>query len=83
MTPRHTTPAPVAHGGGGGRVRGAGTHTPSRRERVVSMIRNITVDGEEALAVDTAEELGRGHCQLGLLLAELPHAQLPRIPVSP
>ena len=23
------------------------------------MIRNITVDGEEALAVDTAEELGR------------------------
>ena len=24
-----------------------------------------------------------GHCQLGLLLAELPHAQLPRIPVSP
>ena len=47
------------------------------------MIRNITVDGEEALAVDTAEELGRGHCQLGLLLAELPHAQLPRIPVSP
>ena len=23
------------------------------------------------------------HCQLGLLLAELPHAQLPRIPVSP
>ena len=23
-----------------------------------------------------------GHCQLGLLLAELPHAQLPRIPVS-
>ena len=37
----------------------AGTHTPSRRERVVDMIRNITVDGEEALAVDTAEELGR------------------------
>ena len=28
--------------------------------------------------VDPAE----GHCQLGLLLAELPHAQLPRIPVS-
>ena len=24
------------------------------------MIRNITVDGEEALAVDTAEELERG-----------------------
>ena len=24
-----------------------------------------------------------GHCQLGLLLAELPHAQLPWIPVSP
>ena len=43
----------------GGRVPGAGTHTPSRRERVVDMIRNITVDGEEALAVDTAEELGR------------------------
>ena len=41
------------------RVPGAGTHTPSRRERVVDMIRNITVDGEEALAVDTAEELGR------------------------
>ncbi len=37
----------------------AGTHTPSRKERVVDMIRNITVDGEEALAVDTAEELGR------------------------
>ena len=36
-----------------------GTHTPSRRERVVDMIRNITVDGEAALAVDTAEELGR------------------------
>ena len=45
--------------GGGGRLPGAGTHTPSRRERVVDMIRNITVDGEEALAVDTAEELGR------------------------
>ena len=88
MTPRHTTPTPVAHGGvralagrgcgrtaaeqkagaprpgaedggGGGRVPGAGTHTPSRRERVVDMIRNITVDGEAALAVDTAEELGR------------------------
>ena len=59
MTPRHTTPAPVAHGGGGGRLPGAGTHTPSRRERVVDMIRNISVDGEEALAVDTAEELGR------------------------
>ena len=89
MTPRHTTPAPVAHGGvralaprsgaqadscradgrraaagaedggGGGRGLGAGTHTPSRRERVVDMIRNITVDGKEALAVDTAEELGR------------------------
>ena len=39
--------------------RGRGTQTPSRRERVVDMIRNITVDGEEALAVDTAEELGR------------------------
>ena len=37
----------------------AGTHTPSRKERVVDMIRNITVDGEDALAVDTAEELGR------------------------
>ena len=46
-------------GGDGGRVPGAGTHTASRRERVVDMIRNITVDGEEALAVDTAEELGR------------------------
>ena len=46
-------------GGCGGRLPGAGTHTPSRRERVVDMIRNITVDGEEALAVDTAEELGR------------------------
>ena len=34
-------------------------HPPSRRERVVDMIRNITVDGEQALAVDTAEELGR------------------------
>ena len=45
--------------GGGGRVPGAGTHPPSRRERVVDMIRNITVDGEAALAVDTAEELGR------------------------
>ena len=59
MTPRHTTPAAVADGGGGGRLPGAGTHTPSRRERVVDMIRNISVDGEEALAVDTAEELGR------------------------
>ncbi len=46
-------------GGDEGRVPGAGTHTPSQRERVVDMIRNITVDGEEALAVDTAEELGR------------------------
>ena len=89
MTPRHPTPAPVAHGGvrtlahgrgrgrtaaeppadraaagaedggDGGRVPGAGTHTPSQGERVVDMIRNITVDGEAALAVDTAEELGR------------------------
>ena len=27
-------------------------------------------------------DLHTRHCQLGLLLAELPHAQLPRIPVS-
>ena len=51
--------AEAAHDGCGGRSLGAGTYTPSRREREVSMIRNITVDGEEALAVDTAEELGR------------------------
>ena len=36
-----------------------GTHTPSRSERLVDMIRNITVDGEDGLEVDTAEELGR------------------------
>ena len=34
-------------------------HIPSHRERVVDMIRHITVDGEDALAVDTPEELGR------------------------
>ena len=28
-------------------------------------------------------QLSGGHCQLGLLLAELPHVQLPRIPVVP
>ena len=32
---------------------------PGPRRKVVGMIRNITVDGEDALAVDTAEELGR------------------------
>ena len=58
-TPADRAAAGAEDGGGGGRVPGAGTHTPSRRERVVDMIRNITVDGEEALAVDTAEELGR------------------------
>ena len=58
-TPADRAAAGAADGGGGGRVPGAGTHTPPRRERVVDMIRNITVDGEEALAVDTAEELGR------------------------
>ena len=39
--------------------RARGRTPPSRRERVVDIIRNITVDGEAALAVDTAEELGR------------------------
>ena len=58
-TPADRAAAGAEDGGGGGRVPGAGTHTPSRRERVVDMIRNITVDGEAALAVDTAEELGR------------------------
>ena len=58
-TPADRAAAGAEDGGGGGRVPGAGTQTPSRRERVVDMIRNITVDGEAALAVDTAEELGR------------------------
>ena len=58
-TPADRAAAGAEDGGGGGRLPGAGTHTPSRRERVVAMIRNITVDGAEALAVDTAEELGR------------------------
>ena len=58
-TPADRAAAGAEDGGGGARIPGAGTHTPSRRERVVDMIRNITVDGEEALAVDTAEELGR------------------------
>ena len=44
-TPADRAAAGAADGGGGGRVPGAGTHTPSRRERVVDMIRNITVDG--------------------------------------
>ena len=56
---RGRTAAGAEDGSCGERSLGAGTHTPSQRERVVDMIRNITVDGEEALAVDTAEELGR------------------------
>ena len=38
-----------------------------------------------ALSFRDVEDLlaRRGHCQLGLLLAELPYAQLPRIPVFP
>ena len=39
--------------------------------------RGITVSYE------TIRQWCQRHCQLGLLLAELPHAQLPRIPVSP
>ena len=35
---------------------------------------------ESQLEIEVTRE---GHCQLGLVLAELPHAQLPRIPVSP
>ena len=41
----------------------AGRHTarrtPRPRRKGVGMIRTITVDGEDALHVDTAEELGR------------------------
>ena len=64
MTPRHTTPAGAPRperrtAAAADGYPGTGTHTPSHRERVVDMIRNITVDGEEALAVDTAEELGQ------------------------
>ena len=35
------------------------------------------------LAIETALTLRDRHCQLGLLLAELPHAQLPRIRFPP
>ena len=34
-------------------------------------------------ATRTGTAPSEGHCQLGLLLAELPYAQLPRIPVFP
>ena len=38
--------------------RNTSSRTPPSRRKVVSMIREIKVDGEDALEVDTAEELG-------------------------
>ncbi len=38
---------------------------------------------EEVIASRLLHDDVRRHCQLSLLLAELPHAQLPRLPVFP
>ena len=45
-------------------------------------LQELHAAGVELAALWTDEELAERHCQLGLLLTELPHAQLPRIPVS-
>ena len=54
--------------------------TPPHPRRVFSLGRDavLQVFGSRFVA-----EAANGHCQLGLLLAELPYAQLPRIPVFP